>query len=790
MKPLVPAWSRGAAFVLTCAVVGLASPATAQTDAGRLRIDSAAAARMAVEYTSEGTPAPLPAGPMPRLTLTCDRESAVYKVGEDATITMQVQGVDGNPYEGKCSYRITDEDSKTLSEDTLIVRGGKAVQRMKGDRPGFYRMYVTVPHSGGEKTDLVTIGVEPERIQPTQTQPDDFMEFWMGQKLRLDATPRDLHRVEFDGPDEAFRYEYIDFRNVDNKRFYFLMTQPKVPGKYQIQFRIPGAGIYKRHVPLTTKPGTICVEVSIHDFPINQSTAWYEEVIPRYYRLINGKKERYDKWDNHDRERYYYNSVILGLWRTLDIACEEPNADMSRVVVTGGSQGGGLSLALGGLDRRISYLNIKYPVFCDHTAGIREPGRQPGWPRVLDVVERPELLPDAIRTSAYYDNCNFARFVTAPVFIAQGFNDRVCPPGGTYAAVSLIRSPKMFYVDPASAHQFTPMAAKRSTELEAGFRALHLGSSDTVGAASGAKSPLRGYDFVVAADGTGMFRTIQEAVNACRDYSERDYRIFIKSGRYREKLVIPGWKRRITLVGEDVETTVITYDDHAGKLDAEGKKMGTFRSFTCMVSGTDISFENITFENTAGQVGQAVAMHVDGDRCVFRNCRFLGNQDTLLAAGETSRQYFDSCTIEGTTDFIFGPATALFRKCTILSKKNSYITAASTVQAREFGFVFLHCRLVADSSHRKVYLGRPWRLYAATAFIGCEMGGHIVPEGWHNWSKPEAEKTARYVEYGSTGPGGGMTERVGWSRQLTAEEAGRYTIEKVLGGYDGWNPTR
>jgi pectinesterase len=181
---------------------------------------------------------------------------------------------------------------------------------------------------------------------------------------------------------------------------------------------------------------------------------------------------------------------------------------------------------------------------------------------------------------------------------------------------------------------------------------------------------------------------------------------------------------------------------------------------------------------------------VDGDRCVFRNCRFLGNQDTLLAAGETSRQLFDTCYIEGTTDFIFGPATALFRKCTILSKKSSYITAASTEPAREYGFVFLNCRLIADSSHRKVYLGRPWRLYAATAFIGCEMGGHIVPEGWHNWSKPEAEKTARYVEYGNAGPGAGTSERVRWSRQLSGEEAGRFTIGNVLGGYDGWNPLK
>ncbi|CAG0987451.1 partial pectinesterase, partial [Anaerolineae bacterium] len=248
------------------------------------------------------------------------------------------------------------------------------------------------------------------------------------------------------------------------------------------------------------------------------------------------------------------------------------------------------------------------------------------------------------------------------------------------------------------------------------------------------------------------------------------------------------WKRRITIVGEDVGATIITYDDHAGKTDTAGKKHGTFTSHTCLVAGTDITFENITIVNSAGPVGQAVALHVEGDRCVFRRCRLLGNQDTLFGGGETSRQLFDSCTIEGTTDFIFGPSTAVFRCCTIISKKDSYITAASTAAAREFGFVFLQCRLLADSIGRKVYLGRPWRSYAHTVFVGCEMGAHILPAGWHNWSKPEAERTARYAEYNSRGPGADPSARVGWSRQLTDREAAALTEENILRGYDNWRP--
>ena len=297
-----------------------------------------------------------------------------------------------------------------------------------------------------------------------------------------------------------------------------------------------------------------------------------------------------------------------------------------------------------------------------------------------------------------------------------------------------------------------------------------------------------GYDYVVSKDSSGNFRTIQEAVNACRDYAERQYVIFVKNGIYEEKLLIPTWKTHITIIGQNVDSTVVTYNDYSGKTDNTGKKLRTFTSFTCQVAGNNIVFENVTFMNSAGRVGQAVAMHVEGDRCVFRNCKFIGNQDTLLAAGENARQYFDHCTIEGTTDFIFGPATAFFDRCTIVSKVDSYVTAASTLPTQQFGFVFLNCKLLSDSVGRKVYLGRPWRLYAFTAFINCELGEHILPEGWHNWSKPEAEKTARYMEYKSTGPGANPSARVAWSRQLSDDEVKNFTAQNVLKGFDNWNP--
>jgi pectinesterase len=298
------------------------------------------------------------------------------------------------------------------------------------------------------------------------------------------------------------------------------------------------------------------------------------------------------------------------------------------------------------------------------------------------------------------------------------------------------------------------------------------------------------YDFIVAKDGSGNFTTIQEAVTACRDYSERDCTIFVKKGVYEEKLVIPSWKRRITIIGERVDSTIVTFGDYASKLDANGKPLGTFRTFTCLISGCDISVENITFVNSAGPVGQAVAVHVEGDRCVFRNCRLNGNQDTLFDGGEYARQYFVDCQIEGTTDFIFGPATAVFQRCAIVSRKDSYITAASTPEQQPFGLVFLDCTLIADTNASHVYLGRPWRLHAYTAFVRCTLGKHIRPEGWHNWNKSEAELTARYSEYKSTGPGANPTTRVAWSHQLSDADVAALTPQKILAGRDGWNPVR
>ena len=177
-----------------------------------------------------------------------------------------------------------------------------------------------------------------------------------------------------------------------------------------------------------------------------------------------------------------------------------------------------------------------------------------------------------------------------------------------------------------------------------------------------------------------------------------------------------------------------------------------------------------------------------GDRLMFVGCRFLGNQDTIYTGSEGSRLLFTNCYIEGTTDFIFGPSTALFEYCELHSKRDSYITAASTPKEVEFGYVFKNCKLTAAPGIKKVYLGRPWRPYAATAFINCEFGGHIRSEGWHNWKNPENEKTARYAEFKNTGEGADASGRVKWAKQLTDKEAVQYTPQNIFKECSNWYP--
>lgn len=293
-------------------------------------------------------------------------------------------------------------------------------------------------------------------------------------------------------------------------------------------------------------------------------------------------------------------------------------------------------------------------------------------------------------------------------------------------------------------------------------------------------STLSAADREITVGPKGQFQTVQAAVDAAPPHSV----IHIQPGIYKERVVVPYSKPFLTFRGDDPLSTIITNNSHAGLPGPKGP-INTFATQTVFIQANDFSAENLTFENSAGNQGQAVALTIMGDRGIFRNCRFLGYQDTLLP--QAGRQYFERCYIEGATDFIFGGSAAYFDHCTIHVTANGYITAANTTKDQRYGFVFDHAK-ITGAADVKTFLGRPWRPWSATVFLNAEMSDAIRPAGWNNWNDPAREKTVRYAEYRNTGPGSDSVARVPWARKLTDAEAIEYTMEKVLAGLDGWNP--
>lgn len=331
---------------------------------------------------------------------------------------------------------------------------------------------------------------------------------------------------------------------------------------------------------------------------------------------------------------------------------------------------------------------------------------------------------------------------------------------------------------------------KAAPELAAVLRAAPLNANPVAKEAK--------FDAVVSADGSGTHTTVQAAINAAPADAAKPFVILVKPGTYREHVVVPSNRPFLKLLGEpaEVERTVISGGTNVKTPTADGKTLSTRDSSIVSVQASDFSAENITFENTTTREDrvQALAMYVEADRASFRNCRFLGWQDTLRAdapRGKIGRQYFRDCYIEGHVDFIYAGGTAVFDRCHIHAKADGYLTAASTPETTPFGYVFLDCKITAGPAvERGFYLGRPWRPFAATAFVRCEMPAQVRPAGWDNWGNKTNELTARYSEYLSTGPGANPQARCKWSKQLTDEEAESYTASAILKGSDGWNPPR
>ena len=294
-------------------------------------------------------------------------------------------------------------------------------------------------------------------------------------------------------------------------------------------------------------------------------------------------------------------------------------------------------------------------------------------------------------------------------------------------------------------------------------------------------------DAIVAADGSGDYATVQAAIDALPQNTTADARwvILVRAGTYREVVYVQREKRFVSLIGEDPARTTLTFDLHAGTIGPNGRPIGTFRTPTLQIDADDFSVENLTVENAAGPVGQALAVRVDGDRTVFRNVRLLGWQDTVFF--NRGRQYVEDSLIAGHVDFIFGGATAFFERCRLHVWRDGYVTAASTPLEQPFGFVFDRARITGEPAAR-AYLGRPWRDFASVVFLRSEMSDAVRPEGWHNWDRLERERTARFAEFENSGRGALMSARPAWVRRLSAADARGLTPARVLGGGDRWNP--
>ena len=319
---------------------------------------------------------------------------------------------------------------------------------------------------------------------------------------------------------------------------------------------------------------------------------------------------------------------------------------------------------------------------------------------------------------------------------------------------------------------------------------------------------------IVARDGSGDYRTLQDAVDAIPEGNDKDTEILMRRGVYREKVVIH--RNRVRIIGEDAEDTIITWNGCAMDPDENGQEKGTFLSATLMTTGNDIIMENLTIRNDAGDgrdVGQAVAVYAAGDRGTWLNCRMIAHQDTLFCGPirmpntladigarrgcaeavnrvedghlTHSRQYFEHCYIEGDVDFIFGCYRCWFEDCTLfMGNRGGWYTAANTNEEQPYGMVFHGCRLTGNCAEGAAYLGRPWRRYARTVFLGCEMDEHVAPEGFQDWDT-ERVVTERYGEWRTSGARADQSTRHSAQKRMTDEEAAAITLKAVM---DGWQP--
>ncbi|GAB3956930.1 acetylxylan esterase [Spirosoma harenae] len=374
--------------------------------------------------------------------VTPDHENWVYKIGEPVKFTISVYRNNVLLKGAKLRYEIgpekmepTKKETVTLKDGTLALEGGT----MK--TAGFLRCIATVEVEGKEYRGLTTAGFDPQGIKPTVENPADFKTFWDNAKADLAKIPIDARMTLLpERCTELTNVYHVNLQNINSSRFYGILCVPKKEGKYPAILRVPGAGVrpYAGMIAEAEK-GFITLEVGIHGVPVIMDPGVYAD-------LARGPLNGYQSANLDDRDRYYYKRVYLGCVRSVDFLTSLPQYDGQNIAVTGGSQGGALSIVTAGLDSRIKWLGAYYPALADVTGYLH--GRAGGWPHLFTGKELAfNNKPDRIKTTGYYDVVNFARLVNVPGRYAWGFNDETCPPTSMYAAYNVIPGPKILDID-------------------------------------------------------------------------------------------------------------------------------------------------------------------------------------------------------------------------------------------------------------------------------------------------------------------------------------------------------
>lgn len=368
-----------------------------------------------------------------KIVVTPDHADWLYKVGEPVRFNVVVYR-NNVPLKGaRLRYEIgpekmepTKKETVTLKDGTLVLDGGTM------RTAGFLRCIATVEVDGKEYRGLTTAGFEPQTIKPTVENPADFQAFWDKAKGDLAKIPIDARMTLLpERCTELTNVYHVNLQNVNNSRFYGILCVPKKEGTYPAILRVPGAGVrpYSGMIAEADK-GFITLEVGIHGIPVTMEASVYDN-------LGRGALNGYQAFNLDDRDRYYYKRVYLGCVRAVDFLTSLPQYDGQNLAVTGGSQGGALSIVTAALDNRVRWLGAYYPALCDVTGYLS--GRAGGWPHLFTGDNLAfNNKPDRIRTTGYYDVVNFARLVNVPGYYSWGFNDETCPPTSMYAAYNVI----------------------------------------------------------------------------------------------------------------------------------------------------------------------------------------------------------------------------------------------------------------------------------------------------------------------------------------------------------------